>query len=285
MKYIRLLLPLLLLSPLTLFSQSNTSKEPKVGSPIDGGTFLYRDHIEGYWNDWIGYPMTEKNNLPSNNQVEIAVKGEGKNIDFRGILSINCENGQNYWLAANADEPEENIPTQVTNNTVSIFCNNQIAHQDKNIPEKNNFPPIKNIPTNTEIPQTYSSVSSQSISCINPNLITIAKEMYEKNIFNLLLSKNLGIKITYEKFLEEKKKATNPKDKAFYQTVLQRTQQAYNNLSLSIKLSRTINKDTESGVVECKGVLDLGNGKVLDIEYNGQFSNNGEIYVTGKSFF
>ncbi|MDO6681223.1 hypothetical protein Q4551_02890 [Oceanobacter sp. 5_MG-2023] len=79
----------LLTCPLTV-----SAAKPDIGSSFNGGDFLYREAVEMYWNDWVGFPVMAADSGTSNRR--ITVVGEGKAVDFIGNLSINCENRQNF---------------------------------------------------------------------------------------------------------------------------------------------------------------------------------------------
>ena len=104
---------------------------PRLGTVSNGGQYLYREPIEMYWNDWVAYPLLDRKNLPSHDQVEALIKAEGKSAEFYGVLSINCNNGKHYWQgtpsnfgdALNNARLKSVVPQQVVNNAITLFCN------------------------------------------------------------------------------------------------------------------------------------------------------------------
>ena len=113
-----------------LFTNLSADNTPKVGSAKNGGIFLYRESVEIYWNDWVSYPLMDRRNLPSDDQVELLIKGEGKTALFYGVLSINCNNGKYYWEGIpsnNGDALNESnintiVPSQAIDNAIKLFC-------------------------------------------------------------------------------------------------------------------------------------------------------------------
>lgn len=104
--------------------------QPKMGDSVNGGIFLYRESVEGYWNDWVAYPLLAKSKTPTRGQADVTILGEGKTAAFIGNLSINCESGKYYWKSAGSDseflthEEQANniVPKQVIQKAVKIFC-------------------------------------------------------------------------------------------------------------------------------------------------------------------
>ena len=104
---------------------------PKVGANVDGGIFLFREPLEVYWNDWVGFPLMQKRSSVTG-QARLTVTGEGKTASFVGTLSINCENRKYFWeTAANGIENlspsnekriNEIVPRQVVNNATRLLC-------------------------------------------------------------------------------------------------------------------------------------------------------------------
>ena len=113
-----------------LFTNLNADNTPRVDSDSNGGIFLYRESVEMYWDDWVSYPLMDRRNLPSNDQVESLIKGEGKTALFYGVLSINCNNAKHYWEgipsdggdALNDSNINNVVPNQVINNAITLFC-------------------------------------------------------------------------------------------------------------------------------------------------------------------
>lgn len=128
MKYLQIIL--MPIWTILLSTNLNADNTPKVGSATNGGIFLYREPVEMYWNDWFSYPLMDRRNLPSNDQVESLIKGEGKTAVFYGVLSINCNNGKYFWKgipsdagdALNKSNINNVVPDQVINNAITLFC-------------------------------------------------------------------------------------------------------------------------------------------------------------------
>lgn len=103
--------------------------QPKVGASVEGGIFLYREVVEAYWNDWIGFPVMTKT-AAETHQARVTVVGEGKTATFIGNLSINCENGKHFWESAgsgseflsNEKQANEIVPRPVINNAIKLLC-------------------------------------------------------------------------------------------------------------------------------------------------------------------
>lgn len=103
--------------------------QPRTGASVEGGIFLYREAVEAYWNDWIGFPIMTKS-ASETHQARATVVGEGKTATFIGNLSINCENGMHYWESAgsgseflsNERQAEEIVPHTVIKNAIKLFC-------------------------------------------------------------------------------------------------------------------------------------------------------------------
>ncbi len=267
-----------------LNAERDTYSIPKVGTTINGGIFLHRESVEMYWDDWVAYPMLDRKDLPSNGQVTLAINGEGKSVNFNGILSINCENGQNYWEAANADAPEEHIPVAVNNNAVSLFCKGNVKNSNKpSVQSTNTVNNFSSTPNTQNTPSQ--ATSSGPLTCTTSALVNMVTKQYEDHAFDLLLSTRFGMKTTYADFQNIMNNAETPKGKNELQHVLNKTMEAYKNISVSIQLIGTINKDESSGMVECVGTLDFGNGKTAEAGYKGQYTDNGEIYMVYKPLF
>jgi hypothetical protein len=121
--FIKALALVLLVMPLT----GHTS-EPKPGSKVNGGVFLYRQSMEIYWTDWIAFPiMTET--VPVSGQLELTLVADGKK-SFIGIISINCENGKYFWQIAkdglsvltNDRQIAEIVPRPAISNAIKFLC-------------------------------------------------------------------------------------------------------------------------------------------------------------------
>ena len=115
---------------LSLATTSSCAAQPQLGANVEGGSFLYRQKVEMYWNDWIAYPLMDKATLPTAGQARATVIGEGKTVSFIGNVSINCENGQYYWESAGSDsefltaeeQVDSIVPEPVISNAVKLFC-------------------------------------------------------------------------------------------------------------------------------------------------------------------
>lgn len=89
-----------------------------------GGTFLYEDPIEGvYSNFWTAYPIR------SGSSPELTIRGEGKTVEFSGVIQLNCENGKYFWHSGNlfqeplsTQEIGDLVPEQAVRAMVRIFC-------------------------------------------------------------------------------------------------------------------------------------------------------------------
>ena len=115
---------------LNLSAGDDVRTTPKLGTTTNGGVYLYREHVEMYWNDWTAYPLMDRKNLPSKNQVEALIKADGKTSTFFGVLSINCNNGKHYWEgipsdagdALNETNIKDVVPKKVITNAITLFC-------------------------------------------------------------------------------------------------------------------------------------------------------------------
>lgn len=77
----------------TTIEPGQTLPDPSAGPrPL-----LYREPVEGLWNDWHGQRATSD----TANQPDVLITGLGKTADFTGVLSLNCEpGGGQFWKAA-----------------------------------------------------------------------------------------------------------------------------------------------------------------------------------------
>lgn len=99
-------------------------------STRDDGIFLYEEKVEIYWNDWWAHPLQSRKTRDKYGHADLTITGEGKTVDFRGIISMNCENGKFHWVTASnfgkSIEGDSNIsmivPKQVTKNIYKLFC-------------------------------------------------------------------------------------------------------------------------------------------------------------------
>ncbi len=89
--------------------------------------FLYDEPIEGvYQNNWWGTAVSSG----ETGQINVYIQGEGKTVDFDGILSLNCENPSGYFwkTASNFETPVkkkkimEILPHTVLQNARTLFC-------------------------------------------------------------------------------------------------------------------------------------------------------------------
>lgn len=79
------------------------AKQPNIGDSVEGGFFLYREQVEMYRNDWMGFPLITTMTAATR-QAQVTIVGEGKTADFIRNLSINCENGKHFWKSAGASD-------------------------------------------------------------------------------------------------------------------------------------------------------------------------------------
>lgn len=99
-------------------------------SSRDDGMFLYEEKIEMYWNEWWAHPLGSKKTIKKYGQAEITIMGEGKTVDFSGIISMNCSNGKYYWRSVSnfgdaiTDDIEIKrlVPDQIRKNIYKLFC-------------------------------------------------------------------------------------------------------------------------------------------------------------------
>jgi len=89
--------------------------------------FLYDEPIEGvYGNNWWGTAISSG----ETGQINVYIHGEGKTVDFDGILSVNCESPSGFFwkTASNFGTPVkktdmiEIIPNTVLENARKLFC-------------------------------------------------------------------------------------------------------------------------------------------------------------------
>jgi hypothetical protein len=97
----------------------------------EAGVELYKEQTDSYYfNSWIGYKLAPVDSGNDTGQVEAAILGEGKDISFRGIVSINCENGKHFWEGGfNANEflksdsdVDAVVPLKVVRGAKKKFC-------------------------------------------------------------------------------------------------------------------------------------------------------------------
>lgn len=88
------------------------------------GVFLYEDPVEGvYSNFWTAYLMRMD---PS---PHLTVRGEGKTVEFSGVITLNCENGRYLWETGSdfgtpiaKAEIDDYVPQPVHRAMYRIFC-------------------------------------------------------------------------------------------------------------------------------------------------------------------
>lgn len=94
------------------------------------GVFLYEEKVEIYWNEWWAHPLQSHETMKKYGQAELTITGEGKTVDFSGVISMNCNNGKYYWKTATnfqtALSGEKDlmavVPDQVHKNVYKLFC-------------------------------------------------------------------------------------------------------------------------------------------------------------------
>lgn len=103
------------------------AQTPTTGSKTDEArVFLYRSPIEIYWDDWSGVAVSSR----KASQVDVYIRGEGKTVDFDGVVSINCDSGSGFFwkTASNFGEPldergiNESVPLIAVAHAKEIFC-------------------------------------------------------------------------------------------------------------------------------------------------------------------
>ena len=113
-----------------MLSNIANAHDPQIGSPVDGGVFVYREPVEKYFNDWIVYPLMDKRNLPSTYEIRLTIIGDGKTISFIGNVDIDCGSGRAYWLSGNnfyeilvsQTYIQSVVPVPVIKNSIRLFC-------------------------------------------------------------------------------------------------------------------------------------------------------------------
>lgn len=97
----------------------------KVGESFGKGVFLFEEKVEIYANLWSGIAINDRVEA---GQAEVLIRAEGKTADFYGILSINCENTESFWISAvnfgETVDASEVVPKNVVTNASFWFCNN-----------------------------------------------------------------------------------------------------------------------------------------------------------------
>jgi hypothetical protein len=89
---------------------------------------IYEEKVEIYFNLWSGIRVNDA----SADQATVYIKGEGKTVDFDGVMSINCEAMSGYsWITGafwSGETPatealyQENIPSEVISGARELFC-------------------------------------------------------------------------------------------------------------------------------------------------------------------
>lgn len=100
----------------------------KVGERGDAGSvFLHDQPLEGvYGNNWWGTAVSSADT----GQINVYIHGEGKTVEFDGIVSLNCESASGYYwkTASNFETPvkkaemREILPKKVLQNARKLFC-------------------------------------------------------------------------------------------------------------------------------------------------------------------
>lgn len=92
------------------------------------GVFLFRELVEraGYYNDWWAYPIDLR--VPHLNRAspDVMIIGEGKTVEFRGVLRLGDGTAEPAWQSATnfeesvtASELERMVPRQVLDNALA----------------------------------------------------------------------------------------------------------------------------------------------------------------------
>lgn len=93
--------------------------------------FLLEEDLEGvYANFWHAVPLRTRDEIAQLNGAEMTIIGEGKTVDFYGVLHINCENKKFHWKSASnfgealnrARSIEQSVPNAVVTNATRAFC-------------------------------------------------------------------------------------------------------------------------------------------------------------------
>ncbi|MFN3701781.1 MAG: hypothetical protein ACK4VI_09735 [Alphaproteobacteria bacterium] len=109
---------------ITLFAFSNFSAQAyELGEKLeDGMIFIYSEPVEIYGNLWIGKSL---------HQSKVYISGQGKTVNFEGILDLNCDSLSNSsWTAASnfykpvfeEDDFSKIVPFQVMTGVFREFC-------------------------------------------------------------------------------------------------------------------------------------------------------------------
>ena len=93
-------------------------------STYQSGTFLYEEPVEGvYSNFWTAYL------LRSDPSPELTIRGEGKTINFSGVIQLNCENGKYFWSTSSnfdkslkREQVDQIVPEPAVRAAKRIFC-------------------------------------------------------------------------------------------------------------------------------------------------------------------
>ena len=119
-----------LLASSALGGETLSMTDPQVGMiTSDGHVFLYREPVEGFWNDWAGMRV----NNPESKQANVYIEGSGKTANFHGVVSISCPRGYgHFWYTgafggglqpATKAELKELVPKDVVVQARRFFCN------------------------------------------------------------------------------------------------------------------------------------------------------------------
>ena len=91
-----------------------------------GYRFLYNEPVEGvYSNNWSGKYITNA----GYGTIDVAIKAEGKTVEFTGVLHLHCTNpnhswksGQNFGRAVRVDRMRDIAPNAMIARARKAFC-------------------------------------------------------------------------------------------------------------------------------------------------------------------
>lgn len=97
-------------------------------SSSGGKIYLYEQKIENYWNEWYANPLKTRDKMLKNGP-SVLVTGEGKTVEFSGILDIDCGSGRKSWrsvqnfnsLVEDKTEIDQMVPKEVYHAICKIF--------------------------------------------------------------------------------------------------------------------------------------------------------------------
>ena len=106
-----------------------TAGETRAGEPVETrGVFLFREPVEraGYFNEWWAYPIDLREPHLDRASSDVMIIGEGKTVEFRGVLRLGDGTAEPAWQSAGnfeegvpADELERLVPRQVVDNALA----------------------------------------------------------------------------------------------------------------------------------------------------------------------